>query len=78
MLMVLTTAKLHSTRPELRFCVGLSPARGVSEIRDGEDLVTFTEKILNGKLHFLCSGYFNIGVSVSKFKIVILKRQSWN
>ena len=21
------------------------------------DLVTFTEEILNGKLHFLCSGY---------------------
>ena len=24
------------------------------------DLVTFTEKILNGKLHFLCSGYDNV------------------
>ena len=22
------------------------------------DLVTFTEEILHGKLHFLCSGYF--------------------
>ena len=35
---VITTAKLHSTKPELRFCAGLNPARGVSEIRDGEDL----------------------------------------
>ena len=35
---VITTAKLHSTRPELRFCAGLNPAHGVSEIRDGEDL----------------------------------------
>ena len=32
------TAQLHSTKPELRFCVGSIPARGVSEIRDGEDL----------------------------------------
>ena len=28
----------HSTKPELRFCAGSSPARGVSETRDGEDL----------------------------------------
>ena len=33
-----TTAQLHSTKPELRFCAGSNPARGVSEIRDGEDL----------------------------------------
>ena len=35
---VITTAQLHSTNPELRFCAGSNPARGVSEIRDGEDL----------------------------------------
>ena len=35
---VITTARLHSTKPELRFCVGSNPACGVSEIRDGEDL----------------------------------------
>ena len=35
---VITTAQLHSTKPELRFCTGSNPARGVSEIRDGEDL----------------------------------------
>ena len=34
----ITTAQLHSTKPELKFCVGSNPARGVSEIRDGEDL----------------------------------------
>ena len=33
-----TTAQLHSTNPELRFCASLKPARGVSEIRNGEDL----------------------------------------
>ena len=34
----ITTAKLHSTKPELRFCAGSNPARGGLEIRDGEDL----------------------------------------
>ena len=32
------TAQLHSTKPELRFCAGSNPARGMSEIHDGEDL----------------------------------------
>ena len=35
---VITTAQLHSTKPELRFCASSNPVRGVSEIRDGEDL----------------------------------------
>ena len=35
---VITTAQLYSTKPELRFCAGSSPARGMSEIRNGEDL----------------------------------------
>ena len=35
---VITTAQLHSRKPELRFCAGSNPARGVLEIRDGEDL----------------------------------------
>ena len=34
----IATAQLHSTKPELRFCAGSNPARGMSEIRDGEDL----------------------------------------
>ena len=29
---VITTAQLHSTKLELRFCEGLNPARGVSKI----------------------------------------------
>ena len=36
--MVITTAQLHSTKPELRFYADSNPARGVSEIGDGEDL----------------------------------------
>ena len=33
-----TTAQLHSTKPEFRFCASSNPALGVSEIHDGEDL----------------------------------------
>ena len=36
--LVVTIAQLHSTKPELRFCADSNSARGVSEIRDGEDL----------------------------------------
>ena len=35
---VITTAQLHSTKPELRFCAGSNPARGMQEAPDGEDL----------------------------------------
>ena len=35
--MVITAAQIHSTKPELRFCAVSNPARGVSEIRNGED-----------------------------------------
>ena len=35
---VITIAQLHSTKPEYRLFSGSNPARGVSEISDGEDL----------------------------------------
>ena len=35
---VITTAQLHSTKPELMFCMGSNPACGMSEIHNGEDL----------------------------------------
>ena len=35
---VITTAQIHSSKPELRFCKGSKPACSVSEIWDGEDL----------------------------------------
>ena len=35
---VIPTAQLHLTKPELKFCAGSNPTGGVSEIRDGEDL----------------------------------------
>ena len=37
---VITNPQLYSTKPELRFCAGLNPARDVSEIRDGDDYLT--------------------------------------
>ena len=37
-LVVITTAQLHSTKSELRFCAGSNPACGVSEICDSENL----------------------------------------
>ena len=47
---VITTAQLHSSKSELRFCAGSNPARCVSEIRDGEDLWQWSrlEMRLNG------------------------------
>ena len=35
---VITTARLNSTKPELKFCTGLNPAPGLSEICDNENL----------------------------------------
>ena len=35
---VITTAQLHSTQPELRFCTGSNPACGILDICDGEYL----------------------------------------
>ena len=35
---IITTTQLHSTKPKLRFCASSNPARGMPEIRDGEDL----------------------------------------
>ena len=35
---VITIAELHSSKPEIGFCRGSSPAGSVWEIRDGEDL----------------------------------------
>ena len=35
---VINIAQLPSKKPEFRFCAGSSSARGVSEIRNGENL----------------------------------------
>ena len=36
--LVINTVQLHPTKPELRFCAGSNPARGVSEIHVGEGI----------------------------------------
>ena len=36
--MIITTANLHSIKPEFRFCSGPEPAQGVLEICDVENL----------------------------------------
>ena len=41
--MATTTAQLHSTKPELRFCADSNPARGGLDIRDGEDLLQWSQ-----------------------------------
>ena len=35
---IITTAQLYSTKPELRFCTGSFLGRGMSDIHNGEDL----------------------------------------
>ena len=49
---VITTAQLHSTKPELRFCASSSSANGVSEIHNGEDLWQWSQ--LEIKLYAFC------------------------
>ena len=39
---VITTAQLHSTESELKFCASSNPACSVSEIRDGENLLQWS------------------------------------
>ena len=38
-LLVIINEQFHSTKPELRFCAGSNPTRGVSEVSDGENLL---------------------------------------
>ena len=40
-------------------------------IKETADLVTFTEEILNGKLHFLCSVTKQKSVSLSRNKVLV-------
>ena len=40
--------------------------------QETKDLVTFTEEILNGKLHILCSAYHDYQLSNAK-KIPVIK-----
>ena len=44
----------HVTAQKISFLLGISSAN-VTKPQETADMVTFTEEILNGKLHFLCS-----------------------
>ena len=79
--LVIITIQPHSTKPDLRFCAGSNPARGVSEIRDGEDLwqwswleirlgllsVNHTTKTIHHHHH--CS---NLAISLCKIHVAII------
>ena len=55
-----------------------------SNPQETADLVTFTEEVLNGKLHFLCSvglemppgdyGYWNRGIRFSCHECALMKK----
>ena len=50
--MLITTANLDSTKPELRLCAGSNPTRSVLEIHDGDDLWQWSR--LEIKLNAFC------------------------
>ena len=35
------------------------------------DLVTFTEEILNGKIHFLCSGWYKAFIQIEGMVLLV-------
>ena len=63
---VITTAQLHSTKPEFRFCAGSNPARGVSEICDGEDLWQWS------RLEIRLNGFRRLTIPQKQFIITII------
>ena len=42
----------------------------VTNPQESMDLITFTEEIFNGKLHFLCSGYFEFVYHIEPYGFV--------
>ena len=72
---VITAAQLHSTKPELRFCVGSNPACGVSEIRDGEDLWQWSR--LEVRLNVFCWSTIPQKQFIIIFIIISYIEQQW-
>ena len=70
--MVITTAQLHSTKPELRFCAGSNPARGVPEIRDGEDLGQWS------RLEIRLNAFRRSTITQKQFIIIIIENEFIN
>ena len=69
---VITTAQLNSTKPELRFCAGSNPARGVSDIRDGEDLWQWS------RLEIRLKAFHWSNIPQRQFIIIIITGQLFN
>ena len=65
----ITTAQLHSTNPELRFSAGSDPARGMSEIRDGEDLWQWS------RLEIRLNAFRRSTIPQKQFIIIIIKHK---
>ena len=65
--MVITTAQLHLTKPELRLCAGSNPACGVSEIHDVEDLWKWS------LLEIRLNAYRRSTIPQKQFTIIIIK-----
>ena len=63
---VIITALLHSTKPELRFCASSNPARAVSKIRDGEDLWQWS------RLEIRLNAFRRSTISQKQFIIIII------
>ena len=71
---VITTRQLQSTKPELRFCTGSNPTRGVSEIGDGEDLWQWS------RLEIRLTAFRRSTIPEKQFFIIIIQSvlESWN
>ena len=78
---VMTTVQFHSTNHELGFCAGSNPTRGVSEIRDSEDLWQwFRLKIrsVNHRLSTIPQKQFNLSdIKTVINAMKICERQGW-
>ena len=61
----------------MTFCTRSFPLRisAVHVTKSATDLVTFTEEILDGKLHFLCS---DVAECVRLSPATLLKRRLWH
>ena len=59
---VITTAQVPSTKPELGFCAGSNPVLGVLEIRDGENLWQ----------------WFRLGIKLNAFRRSTIPQKQFN
>ena len=64
--LVITTAQLHSTKPELRFCTVSNPAHSMLEIGNGEDLWQWS------RLEIRLSTFHQSTIPQKQFIIIIL------